>query len=316
MNNMRQYKYRFSVFTATYNRGNLLPVLYQSLINQTYNGSFEWVIVSDGSTDDTSKIVSGFIRENKIPIQYIEYQINKGKYEAWRKATEVFEGRYVVTADDDDPISLDYLSVFDKYWRDLEKQSSYDLFWEIRARAQYEDGQLVGEKLPLPYFDSDYIEVHYKMHKGAEMVGCRKIEVLRNEAAIPDHFIFEEKASNYSECLRWSKAARKYKTRFVPDIVRTYTRGHDSLTTTLKGMKPSSRKCYNSLVETICSLNLLGNILRKYDRKRYLLTVLIASYYSIITKEKIVPYLRKTSDKVLVCIAYIPAFIIYLIRYH
>ena len=43
-----------SVFTATYNRANELKELYKSLQNQTYK-DFEWIIVDDGSTDDTKK---------------------------------------------------------------------------------------------------------------------------------------------------------------------------------------------------------------------------------------------------------------------
>lgn len=64
------------------------------------------------------------------------------------------------------------------------------------------------------------------------MDGCRKVEVLRNEVSVPDNFMFEDKCSNFPEGVRWTRAARKYKTRFVPNIVRTYTIGHDSLCVT------------------------------------------------------------------------------------
>ena len=43
-----------TIFTPTYNRANKLPVLYKSLMNQTCE-DFEWVIVDDGSTDDTTQ---------------------------------------------------------------------------------------------------------------------------------------------------------------------------------------------------------------------------------------------------------------------
>lgn len=55
-----------TVFTPTYNRGNLLNRLYQSLCQQTYN-DFEWIIVDDGSTDGTQNIVSSLIiKHNNI----------------------------------------------------------------------------------------------------------------------------------------------------------------------------------------------------------------------------------------------------------
>lgn len=67
----RAYQYRFSIFTATYNRGNFLSRLYESLIHQDYKGPFEWVLVSDGSTDNTDDIIIGYINENRLKINYI-----------------------------------------------------------------------------------------------------------------------------------------------------------------------------------------------------------------------------------------------------
>lgn len=60
---MTEYKYRFSIFTATYNRGSLLNQLYESLKEQDFEGGFEWVLVSDGSTDNTDLIVESFLKE-------------------------------------------------------------------------------------------------------------------------------------------------------------------------------------------------------------------------------------------------------------
>ena len=48
---------RITIFTPTYNRGELLKRLYQSLVDQQYK-NFEWLIVDDGSTDYTEEIVS------------------------------------------------------------------------------------------------------------------------------------------------------------------------------------------------------------------------------------------------------------------
>lgn len=65
-------------------------------------------------------------------------------------------------------LQINMLEVFDYYWKQLESQPNYDIFWEVCARAQYEDGKLVGDKLPHPYFNSDYNEVNFKLKKGAK----------------------------------------------------------------------------------------------------------------------------------------------------
>ena len=111
-------EYRFSVFTATYNRGNMLKNVYDDLLNQTYQ-DFEWVIVNDGSSDNTDQVVREFIEENKLPILYIKKE-NGGKHSAWRVATPFFHGLYEIGADDDDRLTHDMLEIFDRQWKVLE----------------------------------------------------------------------------------------------------------------------------------------------------------------------------------------------------
>lgn len=57
--------FRFSVWTATFNRASFLVRLYESLKKQIFK-DFEWIIVDDGSNDNTKEIVDGFIAENSI----------------------------------------------------------------------------------------------------------------------------------------------------------------------------------------------------------------------------------------------------------
>ena len=66
-----------TVFTPTYNRRRLLPRLYESLCKQEY-ADFEWVVVDDGSTDETEDLIRTYIEESTFPIVYL-YQKNSGK---------------------------------------------------------------------------------------------------------------------------------------------------------------------------------------------------------------------------------------------
>ena len=304
------YKYRFSIFTATYNRCNLLYGRYKELLNQDFK-DFEWVIVSDGSVDDTAKVIESFIKENKIPIQFINKE-NGGKHTAWKVATDVFQGRYIICADDDYEILPSMLSVFNKYWSDLEKDSQYEEFWEIRARCSRENSSLIGGVLPIPFFDSDYNEINYVYKNHCEMVGCRKVEVLRNEAAVPDNFIFQDKVSNYQEGLRWSQAARKYKTRFVPDIVRIYLTTENSLTNPSKNR--SARHVYNTLVSSYFALKEQRDLMYKYDKKKYFFNIAILIYNSFYVKEKIYCKLEKHIDKIVYIMLYLPILVAWKIR--
>ena len=69
-----------TIFTPTYNRINELERLYSSLISQT-DFRFEWLIVDDGSTDDTENMVVSWLDASPFPIRYIK-QPNSGKHVA------------------------------------------------------------------------------------------------------------------------------------------------------------------------------------------------------------------------------------------
>lgn len=241
--------YRFSVFTATKNRSKMLVRLYNELCNQTYK-DFEWVIINDGSSDDTDFVINKIRQEHILDIQYVKKR-GGGKHTAWRVATPLFRGRYVVTADDDDPITCDMLEIFNKHWVSLEENPNYNNYWEVKTRCKRLDGSLVGMQLPCEIFDSDYILLSYKYHIFCEMVGCRKVEVLRNEAKVPEVFQFCERASNFDEAIRWCRAARKYKTRFVSDITRIYNETPNSLSTDIfkRCLQGDKRIIANKMVE-------------------------------------------------------------------
>ncbi len=89
-----------TVFTPTYNRANLLVALYKSLISQTDN-RFKWLIVDDGSTDDSKNVVANFIQENKLRIEYL-FQDNQGKHVAHNNGVKHCNTELFFCVDSDD----------------------------------------------------------------------------------------------------------------------------------------------------------------------------------------------------------------------
>lgn len=89
-----------TIFTPTYNRGELLKRVYDSLVRQT-NKDFIWLIVDDGSTDDTKAVVDGFITEKKLRIEY-HYQENGGKMRAHNKGVSLCDSELFTCLDSDD----------------------------------------------------------------------------------------------------------------------------------------------------------------------------------------------------------------------
>ena len=90
---------KFTVFTPAYNRANGLRILYESLRKQD-NWDFEWLIIDDGSTDDTASVVDAF-KSDLFPIRYV-YKENGGKHTAYNLALNHAEGEFLFCVDSDD----------------------------------------------------------------------------------------------------------------------------------------------------------------------------------------------------------------------
>lgn len=89
-----------TVFTPTYNRAHTLPRTYESLCRQTCK-DFEWLVVDDGSTDNTRTIVEKWIMDSIIPIRYI-YKENGGLYTGYNTAYANIDAELNVCIDSDD----------------------------------------------------------------------------------------------------------------------------------------------------------------------------------------------------------------------
>lgn len=89
-----------TIFTPTYNRGYTLSKLYNSLLDQT-NKNFTWLIVDDGSTDNTKELVDKWIEEDKIKIEYIK-QENQGKHIAHNTGVDNCKTELFFCIDSDD----------------------------------------------------------------------------------------------------------------------------------------------------------------------------------------------------------------------
>ena len=113
-----------SVLTATYNREKTLNRVFNSLMNQTYK-NFEWIIIDDGSKDNTFKLVEKFKDKANFPIKYY-YQENQGKHIAMNKALEICSGEFCTSIDSDDEIKSNSLEILIKEWTQVSRNIQTD----------------------------------------------------------------------------------------------------------------------------------------------------------------------------------------------
>lgn len=89
-----------TVFTPTYNRAHLLGRVYESLCQQTCQ-NFEWLVIDDGSTDNTREIIAQYIAEQRIAIRYV-WKENGGLYTGYNTAYANITSPLNVCIDSDD----------------------------------------------------------------------------------------------------------------------------------------------------------------------------------------------------------------------
>lgn len=132
-----------TVFTPAYNRAYTIHKTYESLKRQT-NKNFKWLIIDDGSTDNTKELIEKWLQEkNDFEIIYI-YQENQGMHGAHNTAYENIDTELNVCIDSDDYMPDDAVEKIIRYWNKF----GNDNYSGIVALDIYENNEVIGNKLP------------------------------------------------------------------------------------------------------------------------------------------------------------------------
>lgn len=131
-----------TVFTPTFNRRELLTRCYESMCRQT-NKDFVWMIVDDGSTDDTKKFADEWKKNSDLEIRYI-YKDNGGLHTAYNVAIENIDTELCVCIDSDDFMPDNAVELILNFW---DKYGS-DEYAGIVGLDFNLDGKVIGDPLP------------------------------------------------------------------------------------------------------------------------------------------------------------------------
>lgn len=169
-----------TIFTCTYNRANTLTRTYKSLCNQTCK-NFVWLIIDDGSTDNTKDIVNDWKgNENGFNITYV-YKENGGLHTGYNKAIELMNTELCICIDSDDWMPEDAISKILSFW---EKNKREDV-GGILGLDSYEDGTIIGGRFPEGVKMLKMVDMTSKYHHHGDVKVVHRVSLLKEVAPMP-----------------------------------------------------------------------------------------------------------------------------------
>lgn len=234
----------FSISTPTYNRAHLLGRVYESLQRQTFP-SLEWVVIDDGSTDDTASLVRRWQSEAPFPIRYY-YQQNLGVSVAINRAIEVAQGRFFAIIDSDDWLAPNCLENAMNLWDSIDaaQQSEYAGVCGLCASPR---GDIIGTPFPCSVIDTDFVEMRTRYRVRGDKFNIIRTEVMR-DFRFPDYGV-----RLVPEALLWNRIAQRYKVRCANQVLAYKDYQSDGITANYLRWRVQSsaafREYYRELAE-------------------------------------------------------------------
>lgn len=211
---------KFTIFTPTYNRKELLKNLYESLKNQTYK-DFEWIIVDDGSSDGTELSVRQFLDEKILDIKYF-YKENGGKQRAYNYGVEKARGELFICLDSDDKYVDNALEIILKYWKKYENDR------EIAGMGYlsiYKNGEVIGTKFPKDEMIATQFDIYNKYKVKGDKGLMFRTKILKQ---FPFPVFKGEKFT--TEAVVYNRISEKYKMLYINEKIEIKEYQGDGLT--------------------------------------------------------------------------------------
>ncbi len=282
---------KVTILTPTYNRGYTLKKLYNSLINQT-NKNFIWLVIDDGSTDDTRNLINLFMEEKKIKIEY-HYQKNGGKHRALNYGISLIKSEITFIVDSDDWITNDAIETILKYFRKYKNDENIGVISFLKA---YPDFKINGPQYSKDEYRGNYIEDRLNKNNWGDKAEVCYTNVLK-KYPLPEI----EKEKFISEGYLWVKMALDYDSIYVNKVIYIADYLQDGLTNNIYKMRIKNPKGCIEVAKMAC--NDKANLKIKYKNMiKYIA-------YSLIDKRKFYEIYRNINYKFIFITSFIPGIL-------
>ena len=286
---------KISVLTPTYNREKLLKKLYESLLkNANYGIQIEWLIMDDGSKDQTRTSIEKFKEENKIEIKYY-YQENQGKMVAINKLVKQATGELMIECDSDDYFTDNAFQIIkEEYEKKKEEKGIYALcFLKYNTK-----GENIGKKFNKTR--TTMFDLYFREGENGEKA-LVFISKIRKEY---EHKI-EHNEKFVTEARMYHKMDEKYQIICINKPIMICEYQKDGYTKNIQKEFKENPHGYYEYFKEILEHDFSGINFKKrlYVIKHYIL-------FSYLTKSKItLKNIKSLQNKIICCILYVPGVI-------
>lgn len=285
-----------TIITPTYNRAELLPRLYESLLRQN-NQDFEWLVVDDGSDDNTKEVIRQYCQEGNIGITYLR-QENAGKHTALNRGIAQIQSRLTFIVDSDDYLPEDAVDIILSYDEKYRKTVGLCGYSFLRC---HQDGRVNAAYFPEDEKISTYLETRINGNIGGD-----KAEVFYTDILKQYPFPVYEGEKYMPEDAVWMMMSGPYRMVHINKNVYICDYLEGGLTNTGRKMKIRSPR--GMVLRSRIYLNNENTCLKV--KVKMMILYIIYSYFAKYSVRKIV---TQVQNKGLCLLCYVPAFLLYLL---
>jgi len=216
---------KITVFTPTFNRAYIIENLYRSLQRQTLR-DFEWLVVDDGSTDNTEEVFRKWqAEETSFPIRYYKKE-NGGKCRAINYGVDLAQGDLFFNVDSDDYLTDDALEKVAKWEAGLSHDKR---FCGVVGNLGTSETETPNTPWPQPFRDASLLEryAEYCEHP----IDGERAWVFYTDVQRKYKYPEFEGERFLTPCVTWNRMANDgYIIRVFDDIIWIYQYQADGLT--------------------------------------------------------------------------------------
>ena len=259
-----------SIITATYNRAYILPMLYESLKRQTLK-QFEWIVVDDGSVDNTEEMVAEWIKEcDLFNVRYFK-QKNEGMVSAFQHGVNKAAYEWCTKIDSDDYLEDDAVEMWHKWIETIKDDNNFAGVAGLMGYVTTNNGTSIGQ-YPNKKKYSECIDATNLQRRKYKLRGDKN-EVYRTELIKKfPHPKFEGEKGGFTSVIYNAIAYEGYKIRWFNKITVRCDYSEDGIT---RASTPKYMHSFNTYIYATQKRLLYY----RYDIINYLRV--IDKYYSV-----------------------------------